>query len=194
MNFLDGYKKNCSRLFQIHFWQCSIFRNFGLNERIRVFEYVIVLLIGLLRLLLFKLMRLGLTKQIVDDSDFKPVDFNCRFQSDSKSNDKSKSTIAISIKIWSFSIYFLLKDLIRPSKCWLSNWKRWLLNRKQQLFNWKRQFKWKTTKIRSFLTIFNQIRPIFDINQTIFDINGLDSNRIIAASRSDRWNQIVKVD
>ena len=39
---------------------------------------------------LCKLMRLGLTNLIVDDSDFKPVDFDHRLQSDSKSNDKSE--------------------------------------------------------------------------------------------------------
>ena len=55
----------------------------------------------------------------------------------------------------------------------------------------KQQFKSKTT---TKTTIFDQIRPIFDINRTIFDINGPDSNRIVATSRSDRWNQIVKFD
>ena len=44
-----------------------------------------------------KLMRLGLTNWIIDDSDFKPVNFDRRFQSDSKSNDEFESTIAISI-------------------------------------------------------------------------------------------------
>ena len=44
-----------------------------------------------------KLVRLGLTNQIVGDWDFKPVNFDRRFQSDSKSNDESESTIAISI-------------------------------------------------------------------------------------------------
>ena len=42
-----------------------------------------------------KLMGLGLTNRIVDNSDFKLVDFDCWFPSDSKSNDESESTIAI---------------------------------------------------------------------------------------------------
>ena len=39
-----------------------------------------------------KLMRLGLTNRIVDDSDFKPVDFDRRFQSNFKSNDGFESS------------------------------------------------------------------------------------------------------
>ena len=44
---------------------------------------------------MIKLMRLGVTNQIVDDSDSKPVNFDRRFRSDSKSNDKFELTIAI---------------------------------------------------------------------------------------------------
>ena len=47
--------------------------------------------------LLTKLMRLGLTNRIVDDLDSKPVYFDRRLLSNSKSNDKSESTISISI-------------------------------------------------------------------------------------------------
>ena len=42
-----------------------------------------------------KLMRLGLTNR--DNSDSKPANFDRRFRFDSKSNDKSKSAIAVSI-------------------------------------------------------------------------------------------------
>ena len=44
-----------------------------------------------------KLMRLEVTNLIVDDLDFKPVNFDSPFGSDSKSNDGFESTIAISI-------------------------------------------------------------------------------------------------
>ena len=46
---------------------------------------------------LSKLMQLELTNQIVDNSDFKPVNFDRWFQSDLKSNDIFELTIAISI-------------------------------------------------------------------------------------------------
>ena len=49
------------------------------------------------KLLHDKVMRLGLMNRIIDDSDFKLVNFDCRLQSDSKSNDESELTIAISI-------------------------------------------------------------------------------------------------
>ena len=44
-----------------------------------------------------KLMQLGVTNLMVDDSDFKLVDFDCRFRSDSDFNDEIESRIAISI-------------------------------------------------------------------------------------------------
>ena len=67
-----------------------------------------------------KLMRLGLTNWIVNDSDSKPIYFDHRFWSDLDSNDLFESTIAISIynrsifdilsiKIHLFVIYYQLK-------------------------------------------------------------------------------------
>ena len=50
-----------------------------------------------------KLMRLGVTNQMVDDSDSKPVNFNRWFWSDSKSNDGFESSIAILINSQLFS-------------------------------------------------------------------------------------------
>ena len=61
-------------------------------------------------------MELGLTNQIVNDSDSNLADFNRRFQSNSKSNDESELAITI-------MIYFWLKDQKRPSKCQLINQK-----------------------------------------------------------------------
>ena len=60
-----------------------------------------------------KLMRLGLTNQIVDNSDFKQVDFDRQFLSNLKSNDKSESTISILIWIRSILIKRSLKRSIR---------------------------------------------------------------------------------
>ena len=48
-----------------------------------------------------KLMRLGPTNWIVDNSDIKPFKFDGRLQSDSDSNDDIVLTIEILIKIWS---------------------------------------------------------------------------------------------
>ena len=42
-------------------------------------------------------MGLEVKNQIVDDSDSKPTDFDCRFQSNSKSNDKFELTIVVLI-------------------------------------------------------------------------------------------------
>ena len=42
----------------------------------------------------------GLTNWIVNDSDFKPSEFKCRLRSDSDSNDKIISTIAILISFF----------------------------------------------------------------------------------------------
>ena len=44
-------------------------------------------------------MQLGLTNQIVDNLDCKPVDLDQWFQSDLKSNDEFELTIGISIEI-----------------------------------------------------------------------------------------------
>ena len=55
-----------------------------------------------------KLMRFEALNWIVDDSDSKAIYIDPRFRSDSISNDLIESTIAISIKNWSFSIYFQL--------------------------------------------------------------------------------------
>ena len=54
-------------------------------------------------------MQIGLTNQIVDDSDSKLSYFDRRFQSDSDSNDVFESMIAISIIIDLFLIYYQLK-------------------------------------------------------------------------------------
>ena len=111
-----------------------------------------------------KLMRLEGTNRIVDDSDFKPVDFDRRLPSDSKSNDKSELTIWFQFqsKFDLFQLKYCQKDQ-KDRKSWL--------------------------KVN-----FDQIRPILHLNRTIFDINGPDWNRIIGTSRSDRWNWIAKVN
>ena len=44
-----------------------------------------------------KLMRLGVTNRIANDSDFKPFNFDCLFRSDLDFNDEFELTIAISI-------------------------------------------------------------------------------------------------
>ena len=46
-----------------------------------------------------KLMRLGVTNQIVVIESNLKAQFDCQFRSDSKSNEEIKSTIAILIKI-----------------------------------------------------------------------------------------------
>ena len=53
-----------------------------------------------------KLMRFEARNPIIDDSDSKAIYIDRRFWSDSIFNDLIKSTIAISIKNRSFSIYF----------------------------------------------------------------------------------------
>ena len=50
-------------------------------------------------LLQIKLMGLGVTNRMVDDSDFKWANFDCRFRSDWDFNNDFDWTIAISIKI-----------------------------------------------------------------------------------------------
>ena len=62
-----------------------------------------------------RLMRLGLTKRNVDDSDSKLADFDRWFWSDSKSND-GFDLFSLSIYLRLKSIYFRLKDRKRPSK------------------------------------------------------------------------------
>ena len=46
-------------------------------------------------------MRLGVTNGIIDDSDFKPSEFDRWLQYKSDSKDNFESTIAIMIKFWS---------------------------------------------------------------------------------------------
>ena len=55
-------------------------------------------------------MWLGLTNQIVDDSDSKPANFDRRFRSDSKYNDESE--LAIAILIW-FDLFLIKIDQFR---------------------------------------------------------------------------------
>ena len=62
-----------------------------------------------------KLMQSGLTNRIVDDSYSKPADFDQQFWSNSKSNDKSESAIAIAIYFWLKTISFDLFS-IKTSK------------------------------------------------------------------------------
>ena len=54
----------------------------------------------------YKLLRLGVANRIVVVESNLKSEFDCWFQSDSKSYDEIESTIAVSIWIWSFSIYF----------------------------------------------------------------------------------------
>ena len=75
------------------FWGDRFFRIFDKIKKLKdlfILNYVFIcvyLILG--QRLAVKLMGLGLTNRIDDDSDFKLVDFDRRLQSDSKSNDKS---------------------------------------------------------------------------------------------------------
>ena len=80
-----------------------------------------------------KLMWLGVANQIVVVELNLKSELDNWFRSDSKSNDEIESTIAISIQIRSFSIYFWsifdlfrLKYQFRDRKCQLKDPKCWL--------------------------------------------------------------------
>ena len=79
---------------------------------------------------------------------------------------------------------FWLKDRLNDRKVQLNAQKSQLKDCKVDLKSIYIEMDDQNDKIRSFLTIFDQIRPIFDINLTTFDINGRDSNQIVATSKS----------
>ena len=149
-------------------------------------------------------MRLGLTNRIVKDSDFKAVDFHRRLRSDSKSNDESESTIAISIWIrykidlfrhkinlfrFKFDL-FQLKDQKRPSKFQLINWKQQIISKPTIYIENDDQ----NDHFWSNWPIFDINPTIFDLNGTTFDINGPDSNRRDNCDGFRQQLRIVKVD
>ena len=111
-------------------------------------------------------MRLGLTNRIVDDLDFKVVDFDRRLRSDSKSNHESESTIAIwfrykidlfpyKIDLFPYKIdlfrskfdLFWLEDRKRLSKCRLINRKWWIIS-KTTIFIENNHFRSNSTNCR----------------------------------------------
>ena len=90
-----------------------------LNLRNQSYRYIVSHIMEVIKRLATKLMQFGLMNWIDDDSDSKPVDFDRWFWSDSKSNEKSESTIAISILVRSILIKRSLKRskiLIKRSK------------------------------------------------------------------------------
>ena len=153
-------------------------------------------------------MRLGLTNRIVDDSDSKPADFDCQFRSSISVQFKIQQRIRIGGCNFdlnsiifdlnrSISIYFWLKDLKRPSKCRFFNQKQRLINQKWWIIlktaNYiKNEFVFD--HFRSNSTTFWYKSNHFWCKLNHFDVNGPDSNRIIATSKSESWNQIVIVD
>ena len=113
-----------------------------------------------------KLMRLGLTNRIVNDSDSKSIYFNRRFRSDSDSNDLFESTIAISIYNCSifnilpiksiFSIYYQLKYRLKSTKCQLFHQNRSIYIKKGRFILKKVNFygKWWSKPILYIIELF----------------------------------------
>ena len=153
-------------------------------------------------------MRFGLTNRIVDNSDFKAVNFDSRLRSNSKSNDESESTIAISIWFWykidlfwskidlfwskidlfcsKFDL-FRLKDRKRPSKCPLFNRKQKIISKTTNYIENDDQNNHYKSNLTNFWYKSNYFW--YKSNYFRYKWSGFESSRWFC-----QWFQIVKVD